>query len=95
MEFGKSCCFTGHRPAKLPWGYNENDPMCVGFKEKLCSVVEAVCESGVTHFICGMALRNVTARPITVRTHLLPISWMQRGEIKIFAQPIGAAAICR
>ena len=56
MEFGKSCCFTGHRPAKLPWGYNENDPMCVGFKEKLSSVVEAVCESGVTHFICGMAL---------------------------------------
>lgn len=56
MEFGKSCCFTGHRPAKLPWGYNENDPMCIEFKRKLYSVVEAVCESGVTHFICGMAL---------------------------------------
>ena len=22
----KTCCFTGHRSAKLPWGANENDP---------------------------------------------------------------------
>ena len=21
-----SCCFSGHRPAKLPWGENEDDP---------------------------------------------------------------------
>ena len=20
-----SCCFTGHRPAKLPWGTDESD----------------------------------------------------------------------
>ena len=26
MEHGKSCCFSGHRPAKLPWGENEDDP---------------------------------------------------------------------
>ena len=23
MEHGKSCCFSGHRPSKLPWGYDE------------------------------------------------------------------------
>lgn len=56
MEYGKSCSFTGHRPAKLPWKYNELDPRCVSFKEKLSAVVEAVYESGITHFITGMAM---------------------------------------
>lgn len=56
MEYGKSCCFTGHRPAKLPWKYNERDPRCLSFKEKLRAVIEAVYESGISHFICGMAL---------------------------------------
>ena len=56
MEYGKSCSFTGHRPAKLPWKYNELDPRCIAFKEKLAAVVEAVYESGITHFITGMAM---------------------------------------
>ena len=25
----ESCCFTGHRPGKLPWRYNEFDPRCL------------------------------------------------------------------
>ena len=50
-----SCCFTGHRPAKLPWGSNENDPRCLRLKERLREVVERVAEDGYTHFICGMA----------------------------------------
>lgn len=54
-ELGKSCCFTGHRASKLPWGFNEQDMRCVEFKEKLLAVIGAVYESGVTHFICGMA----------------------------------------
>ncbi|MCF0138341.1 MAG: DUF1273 family protein [Oscillospiraceae bacterium] len=55
MEYGKSCCFTGHRPSKLPWKYNEADPRCIAFKEKLSAVTEAVYESGISHFITGMA----------------------------------------
>ncbi len=55
MEFGKSCCFTGHRASKLPWGFDESDIRCIEFKEKLDAVIGAVYESGVTHFICGMA----------------------------------------
>lgn len=54
-EFGKSCCFTGHRASKLPWGYDEEDARCIAFKEKLDAVIEAVYDSGVTHFITGMA----------------------------------------
>ena len=27
-----AAAFTGHRPAKLPWGYREEDPRCVTLK---------------------------------------------------------------
>lgn len=56
MEYGKSCSFTGHRPLKLPWKYNEEDPRCVDFKLRLYAVIEAVYDSGISHFISGMAL---------------------------------------
>ena len=26
MNKEKTCCFTGHRPDKLPWGEDEADP---------------------------------------------------------------------
>ena len=50
-----TCCFTGYRPSKLPWGYDENDSRCAALKVKLYDFVEAVYLSGVRHFICGMA----------------------------------------
>jgi len=51
----QSCCFSGHRPEKLPWRSDEEDPRAVVLKEKLFDVVEALYQSGITHFICGMA----------------------------------------
>ena len=30
MEKERVCCFTGHRPEGLPWGENEQDPLCLG-----------------------------------------------------------------
>jgi len=50
-----TCCFTGHRPEKLPWGYDETDPRCLLLKRKLRDAVEAAYEEGKRHFICGMA----------------------------------------
>lgn len=35
----KSCCFTGHRPAKLPWGYREEDPRCITLKARIFDAV--------------------------------------------------------
>ena len=29
------CCFTGHRPSKLPWGEDERDPRCLALKREL------------------------------------------------------------
>lgn len=52
----ESCCFTGHRPAKLPWGYNESDPRCVRLKERIADAVLLAYQEGYRHFLCGMAL---------------------------------------
>ncbi len=50
-----SCCFSGHRPAKLPWGSNEDDARCAALKQRLRDVMEAAYQEGYRHFICGMA----------------------------------------
>ncbi len=55
MERGLTCCFTGHRPAKLPWGYNERDQRCIALKHKIYDVVDSLYCSGIRHFISGMA----------------------------------------
>lgn len=55
MDKATACCFTGHRPDKLPWGTDETDPRCVALKERLDSALEQVYNEGARHFICGMA----------------------------------------
>ena len=50
-----SCCFTGHRPAKLPWGFDERDVRCLALKARLHAAVESAVLEGYEHFICGMA----------------------------------------
>ena len=56
MDKEITCCFTGHRPSKLPWGQNENDPRCVKVKQELASRLEGIYETGFRHFMCGMAI---------------------------------------
>ena len=51
----QSCCFTGHRPEKLPWRKDEDHPAAAALKERIFDVVEALYQAGITHFICGMA----------------------------------------
>ena len=55
MDKEKTCCFTGHRPDKLPWGEDESDPRCLRLKRAIAQAVEDVYISGVRHFITGMA----------------------------------------
>ena len=50
-----SCAFSGHRPAKLPWRYDETDSRCTALKEALQKQVETLAEAGVTDFFSGMA----------------------------------------
>ena len=50
-----TCCFTGHRPAKLPWGSSEGDPRCLSLKAEIAARLEGIYGLGYRNFICGMA----------------------------------------
>ena len=52
----ESCCFTGHRPSRLPWGDWESDPRCLELKYELAQNLEQLYARGYRHFICGMAI---------------------------------------
>lgn len=56
MEKEKTCCFSGHRPNKLPWGYNETSNDCVDMIVKLGVEIEQMRKKGVTTFLTGMAM---------------------------------------
>lgn len=56
MDREHTCCFTGHRPEKLPWGCDEDDPRCLSLKERIAAALEEAYAAGMRHFICGMAL---------------------------------------
>lgn len=50
-----SCCFSGHRPEKLPWGDNERDERCAALKASIREMLQKAYDDGYRHFICGMA----------------------------------------
>jgi len=52
---GNTCCFSGYRPEKLPWGAGEDDPRCLALKGNLALAAERLIASGIRNFICGMA----------------------------------------
>lgn len=49
------CAFTGHRPHKFPWKYDEADSRCVALKAVLAEQIAALVNAGVTQFLSGMA----------------------------------------
>lgn len=50
-----TCCFTGHRPEKLPWGLNESAEDCRRVKILIADLLQELYRSGYRHFICGLA----------------------------------------
>ena len=51
-----TCAFTGHRPNKLPWKYDESAPGCVTLKKQLLYIVSDLASRDIVHFLSGMAL---------------------------------------
>lgn len=51
-----TCCFSGHRPMKLPWGLRESDERCIVTKQWIAAQLEDLYSLGYRHFICGMAI---------------------------------------
>ena len=49
------CAFTGHRPKKFPWGYDEADVRCVALKKELVAQIAKLVDVGYTDFLSGMA----------------------------------------
>lgn len=62
-----SCAFTGHRPHKLPWKYNEADSRCVALKIVLMEQITRLNEAGITNFYSGRrrwrGLLGIVERP--------------------------------
>jgi len=56
MDRLSSCCFTGHRPQKLPWGFDESDARCIALKEKLYKAIRFAVHKGKKRFYTGMAM---------------------------------------
>lgn len=56
MDKSTTCCFSGHRPTKLPWGGNEDDERCKALKDELAARLEGLYGAGYRRFICGMAI---------------------------------------
>lgn len=52
----RACSFTGHRPHKFPWHYNEDAPGCVALKQTLTEQITALVDEGYTDFLSRMAL---------------------------------------
>lgn len=50
-----TCCFTGHRPKNLPWGYNKDDIRWFKLQNIIMKEIEKLVDEGYTHFISGMA----------------------------------------
>jgi len=50
-----SCSFTGHRPRRLPWHYDETSEDCIQLKAVLATKITELVERGVTDFLSGMA----------------------------------------
>ncbi|WP_317368838.1 hypothetical protein [uncultured Tyzzerella sp.] len=42
----KVCSFTGHRPSKFKFKYNENEIECIKLKAKLINEIEKIYLSG-------------------------------------------------
>lgn len=55
-EIINTCAFTGHRPDKFPWRYDEADSRCVALKAVLTKQIAALASQGVTDWLSGMAL---------------------------------------
>lgn len=42
--------FTGYRPRKMPFGFNEQDERCIDFKKLLHDTIESFIWQGYQHF---------------------------------------------
>ena len=62
----KTCAFSGHRPCKFPWKYDEMDSRCLALKTVLMEQIKLLVNAGVTQFLSGMAEATDTWSALSV-----------------------------
>lgn len=55
LDYPQNCSFSGHRPERLPWGYQEDHPDCLALKQQIQDLLGQLYHQGYHHFISGMA----------------------------------------
>lgn len=55
MTIDQSCCFTGYRPMRLPFGFDEDHPRCRALKEIIQEEIERKISRGCTAFYTAVA----------------------------------------
>lgn len=56
MEAEKTCCFTGHRPSRMPWLVDSADLRTRALTQALWQRIQVSRRQGYTCFLSGMAL---------------------------------------
>lgn len=51
-----SCAFTGHRPTRFSFKYDETHPACIELKKVLAEQIDFLYRQGITDFYTGCAL---------------------------------------
>lgn len=51
----RRCAFTGYRPSKMPFGYDESSLLALDFQKRLRDTIENLIWQGYQHFISGGA----------------------------------------
>ena len=63
----KICAFSGHRPSKFPWRYDETDKRCIKLKAALAGQIASLVDcDGVTDMLVGGAEGADTWAALTV-----------------------------
>ena len=81
---GEACAFTGHRPQKLPFGFNEEDPRCIALK--------AVIETQIVNHIAVPSIHTV--RRIQLLKYRFLIAFSENMVISLFPDGIPARGLC-
>ena len=55
MDNTLRCAFTGYRPMRMPFGYDEQSPLGQDFKKRLRETLEVLVLQGYKHMISGGA----------------------------------------
>ena len=77
----RTCCFTGHRPNKFPWGYDENNPACKEYKNNLKEIILSLYKKGINWFIVGGAVGFAVKFCCGVLVFIHVIKWIKFNQL--------------